>query len=156
MPCDALRDNVHLIPQGHGKALDLACGMGGNAIFLAQNSNLDVYAWDMSSVAISKNSNFIDYPSKHVHTASPSHRCIGRLAWKRWGHGPPSSNTTHPDTNSHTKTHCPDTNSHTTQRHTSTHTHRYMPKTLTHNYKVTKTQIHTNSHLQRYKQNIKQ
>ena len=60
LPCDALRDNIHLIPQGHGKALDLACGMGGNAIFLAQNSNLDVYAWDMSSVAISKNSNFID------------------------------------------------------------------------------------------------
>ena len=60
LPCDVLRDNIHLIPQGHGKALDLACGMGGNAIFLAQNSNLDVYAWDMSSVAISKNIDLIN------------------------------------------------------------------------------------------------
>ena len=54
LPCDALKDNIHLIPQGQGKALDLACGMGGNAIFLAQKSELEVHAWDMSSLAISK------------------------------------------------------------------------------------------------------
>ena len=54
LPCDALKDNIHLIPQGQGRALDLACGMGGNAIFLAQKSELEVHAWDMSSLAISK------------------------------------------------------------------------------------------------------
>ena len=52
--CDVLRENMHLLPQGHGRALDLACGMGGNAISLAQGSKLEVLAWDISSVAISK------------------------------------------------------------------------------------------------------
>ena len=52
--CDVLRENMHLLPQGDGRALDLACGMGGNAISLAQGSKLDVLAWDISSVAISK------------------------------------------------------------------------------------------------------
>ena len=56
-PCDALKENIHLIPNGKGKALDLACGMGGNAIFLAQKSEMEVFAWDMSSVAISKKEN---------------------------------------------------------------------------------------------------
>ena len=60
LPCDALKDNIHLIAQGQGKALDLACGMGGNAIFLANNSTMDVFAWDLSSVAISKNIFCID------------------------------------------------------------------------------------------------
>ena len=53
--CDALRENIHLLPQISGNALDLACGMGGNAILLAQESKLTVNAWDISSVAISKN-----------------------------------------------------------------------------------------------------
>ena len=53
-PCDGLKENIHLVPNEKGKALDLACGMGGNAIFLAQNSQMEVFAWDMSSVAISK------------------------------------------------------------------------------------------------------
>ena len=52
--CDVLRENMHLLPQGYGRALDLACGMGGNAISLAQGSKLEVCAWDISSVAISK------------------------------------------------------------------------------------------------------
>jgi tellurite methyltransferase len=53
--CDALRENIHLLPQSSGNALDLACGMGGNAILLAKESKLTVNAWDISSVAISKN-----------------------------------------------------------------------------------------------------
>ena len=45
-----LIENQHLLPPS-GKALDLACGMGGNAKLLAE-SGLDVVAWDLSSVAI--------------------------------------------------------------------------------------------------------
>lgn len=45
-----LAQNQHLLPR-HGKALDLACGQGGNAMLLAK-AGLDVSAWDLSSVAI--------------------------------------------------------------------------------------------------------
>ena len=45
-----LRENLHLLPAS-GHALDLACGLGGNAILLAQQG-LDVTAWDSSDVAI--------------------------------------------------------------------------------------------------------
>lgn len=47
-----LRQNAHLLP-GSGLALDLACGLGGNALFLAQQG-LEVVAWDLSPVAIEK------------------------------------------------------------------------------------------------------
>ena len=47
-----LRDNVHLLPPS-GRALDLACGLGGNAILLAQHG-LDTQAWDLSPVAIER------------------------------------------------------------------------------------------------------
>ena len=57
--CDALRENSHLLPQGSGRALDLACGLGGNSIFLAQVSKLEVFAWDISPVAISKKKMFV-------------------------------------------------------------------------------------------------
>ena len=46
-----LQDFSHLLPQGD--ALDLACGLGGNALFLA-STKLSVQAWDISSVAIDK------------------------------------------------------------------------------------------------------
>ncbi len=45
-----LQENHHLLP-AEGDALDLACGLGGNALLLAR-SGLDVQAWDLSSVAI--------------------------------------------------------------------------------------------------------
>ncbi len=45
-----LRENCHLLPTS-GDALDLACGLGGNALLLAQ-AGLAVQAWDFSSVAI--------------------------------------------------------------------------------------------------------
>lgn len=57
--CDALRENIHLLPQSSGNALDLACGMGGNAILLAKESKLTVNAWDISSVAINKLSDYV-------------------------------------------------------------------------------------------------
>jgi len=47
-----LIENKHLLPF-EGKALDLACGLGGNAMLLAKNG-LDVDAWDLSSVAIER------------------------------------------------------------------------------------------------------
>ena len=47
-----LIENQHLLPS-LGKALDLACGTGGNAKLLAK-SGLDVLAWDLSSVAIAR------------------------------------------------------------------------------------------------------
>lgn len=51
-----LSQNQHLLPK-QGKALDLACGQGGNAIMLAK-AGLEVSAWDLSSVAISQLSHF--------------------------------------------------------------------------------------------------
>lgn len=45
-----LRENRHLLPVT-GDALDLACGLGGNALLLAE-AGLNVQAWDVSSVAI--------------------------------------------------------------------------------------------------------
>jgi len=45
-----LRENLHLLP-GNGRALDLACGLGGNAILLAEQG-LKVDAWDIADVPI--------------------------------------------------------------------------------------------------------
>src|SRR5882724_1266274 len=45
-----LVENVHLLPT-HGRALDVACGLGAGSIFLARHG-LKVVAWDISPVAI--------------------------------------------------------------------------------------------------------
>lgn len=49
-PAAVLRGYVHLLPS-QGRALDLACGRGGNALLLAR-AGLAVDAWDLSAVAI--------------------------------------------------------------------------------------------------------
>ncbi|MBL4743492.1 MAG: tellurite resistance methyltransferase TehB [Cycloclasticus sp.] len=49
-PATVLSRYSHLLP-AHGTALDIACGLGGNAFFLAQHS-LVVDAWDISNIAI--------------------------------------------------------------------------------------------------------
>ena len=49
---DVLRENEFLLPE-KGLALDLACGLGANAVFLAEKG-LETHAWDISSVAIEK------------------------------------------------------------------------------------------------------
>lgn len=49
-PAEILAENAHLLPGG-GEALDLACGLGGNALFLARRG-FKVAAWDVSPVAI--------------------------------------------------------------------------------------------------------
>ncbi len=51
-PADVLWDYQYLLPNS-GVALDLACGLGGNALFLA-HKGLETYAWDVSSVAVEK------------------------------------------------------------------------------------------------------
>ncbi|MBM3224492.1 MAG: class I SAM-dependent methyltransferase [Candidatus Tectomicrobia bacterium] len=47
-----LREYTHLLPST-GCALDLACGLGGNALLLAAHG-LVTYAWDIAEVAISR------------------------------------------------------------------------------------------------------
>jgi len=49
-PARVLNDNLHLLPAS-GRALDLACGLGANALALA-HCGLDTVAWDLSPVAI--------------------------------------------------------------------------------------------------------
>ena len=46
-----LKENLHLLPH-QGRALDLACGLGGNAMLLAQQG-LHVDAWDIADVPVS-------------------------------------------------------------------------------------------------------
>lgn len=50
LPADVLVVNSFLLPK-EGCALDLASGLGANALFLAEKG-LDVHAWDISSVAL--------------------------------------------------------------------------------------------------------
>lgn len=47
-----LADNRHLLPNS-GRALDLACGLGGNALLLAQHG-LETHAWDISDIAVER------------------------------------------------------------------------------------------------------
>jgi SAM-dependent methyltransferase len=49
-PLAVLADNAHLLPAA-GEALDLACGLGGSALYLA-GLGFHTRAWDLSRVAI--------------------------------------------------------------------------------------------------------
>ena len=49
-PCEVLAAHSHLLPTG-GDAVDLACGRGGNALYLAARG-FAARAWDISPVAI--------------------------------------------------------------------------------------------------------
>ncbi len=51
-PARVLAENAHLLPAS-GEALDLACGLGGNALLLARRG-LRVRAWDLSGVAVER------------------------------------------------------------------------------------------------------
>jgi SAM-dependent methyltransferase len=51
-PARVLLDNAHLLPP-RGTALDLACGLGANSLFLAEHG-LQTCAWDISPVAVEK------------------------------------------------------------------------------------------------------
>jgi len=45
-----LLENQHLLPT-HGLALEIACGMGNNALLLAKQG-METHAWDISAVGI--------------------------------------------------------------------------------------------------------
>jgi tellurite methyltransferase len=47
-----LKENTHLLP-AQDQALDVACGLGANALLMAQHG-LAVCAWDISKIAIDK------------------------------------------------------------------------------------------------------
>ncbi|WP_305909939.1 methyltransferase domain-containing protein [Methylomarinum sp. Ch1-1] len=49
-PAEVLSENAFLLPK-QGAALDLACGLGGNALFLAERG-LRVQGWDISPIAL--------------------------------------------------------------------------------------------------------
>lgn len=51
-PARVLAEFEHLLPR-RGTALDLACGLGANALLLARRG-LDTFAWDLSDEAIGK------------------------------------------------------------------------------------------------------
>lgn len=51
-PSAVLQENSHLLPKA-GTAIELACGLGGNALFLASHG-LQTSAWDISPIAIVK------------------------------------------------------------------------------------------------------
>ncbi|MCK5831758.1 MAG: methyltransferase domain-containing protein [Methylococcales bacterium] len=61
-----LLENSFLLPK-QGKALDLACGLGSNALFLAEQG-LDTYAWDASSIALNKLHFFAFNKNLNIHT----------------------------------------------------------------------------------------
>jgi len=49
---EVLRENLHLLPR-QGKGLELACGLGANALLLGVQG-LETHAWDLSPVAIDR------------------------------------------------------------------------------------------------------
>lgn len=51
-PLEVLVDNAHLLPSS-GAALDLACGLGGSALWLAKRG-FTTSAWDWSDVAVDR------------------------------------------------------------------------------------------------------
>jgi tellurite methyltransferase len=51
-PARVLTENAHLLPPA-GTALDLACGLGGNALFLAERG-LETHAFDISAEALAR------------------------------------------------------------------------------------------------------
>ena len=64
--CRVLRENAHLLP-AQGKSLDLACGLGGNALLLAKQG-LDSHAWDYSAVALKTLNTFAAASKLTIHT----------------------------------------------------------------------------------------
>lgn len=51
-PCKVLVDHIHLLPTT-GCALDLACGLGANALLLASHG-LETHAWDYAETALER------------------------------------------------------------------------------------------------------
>ncbi|MEN8169349.1 MAG: methyltransferase domain-containing protein [Pseudomonadota bacterium] len=73
-PAEILQQNSELIPD-NGKALDLATGLGGSALFLA-SKGLEVYAWDISPAAIERLNTSAQQQGLTIH--SQIRDCIAR------------------------------------------------------------------------------
>ena len=73
-PAAVLTANEHLLPEG-GMALDLACGLGANAVWLAERG-LKTFAWDSSPVAVEK---LRDYARENLLPITAEVRDV--LAW---------------------------------------------------------------------------
>jgi SAM-dependent methyltransferase len=67
-PAEVLLRNAHLLPPA-GEALDLACGRGANALWLAEHTALQVHACDFSPVAIATLEEAAAARGLHVGTA---------------------------------------------------------------------------------------
>ncbi len=52
-PAKIVTENLHLLP-AKGSLLDLACGQGVNALYLAEKTKLSINAWDISNIAIDR------------------------------------------------------------------------------------------------------
>ena len=65
-PAAVLTENQHLLPNT-GATLDLACGLGGNALFLARRG-LQVDAWDVAELAVEKLNELAVSQGLAVHT----------------------------------------------------------------------------------------
>ncbi|MBI4005666.1 MAG: class I SAM-dependent methyltransferase [Gammaproteobacteria bacterium] len=65
-PVRVLKDHSYLLPKS-GTALDLACGTGVNAIFLAQHG-LQTFAWDISEQAIKQLRETVNRLHLNIHT----------------------------------------------------------------------------------------
>lgn len=63
---EVLSENLHLLPES-GRALDLACGLGANALFLA-GRGLDTHAWDCSEVALEQLQETAASKGLNIHT----------------------------------------------------------------------------------------
>lgn len=68
-PCKLLAEQAGRLPSS-GVALDLACGLGGNALFLARHG-LHCEAWDISDTAIRR---LADYSKAHELAIAPQRR----------------------------------------------------------------------------------
>ena len=53
VPAEVLLRNAHLLP-AQGVALDLACGRGANALWLAEHTALELHAWDFSPAGVAR------------------------------------------------------------------------------------------------------
>ena len=66
-PALVLKENQHLLPAA-GAALDLACGLGGNALYMSRKG-LKVSAWDYSPVAIDKLTQLAETEDLNIQTS---------------------------------------------------------------------------------------
>ncbi|MCG8324075.1 MAG: methyltransferase domain-containing protein [Thiotrichales bacterium] len=65
-PCKLLQMQSHLLPR-NGVALDLACGLGRNAIHLCRHG-LTTHAWDISNQAILKLNEYLQHEGLSITT----------------------------------------------------------------------------------------